>query len=163
MLIEAFSTLRKVDGLPHALLLVGPNRGNVPYREVAERCGVADSVVQTDGAFSHHGELAAIYNAADVYVMPSMSEGFSLTLAEALSCGTPVVTVNQASLGELAHGYGLTIEAPELGALTAALRAVLTNPDLARELRTKSEMRGRELRWEVTARRTLEILRHVGR
>ena len=161
MLIEAFSVLRKVHGLPHALLLFGANRDNIPFRAVAERCGVSDSVFQTDGVVREHRELVEVYNAASVYVLPSSSEGFSLTLAEALACGTPAVTVNRAALGEVAHGYALTIEEPELGALTEALRRVLTEPQTARALREKGLERARQLRWDRTARRTLEVLREV--
>ena len=161
MLIEAFSLLKKRDNIPHALVLFGSNRGQVPFREVAERCGVSDSVFQTDGLVREHRELVEVYNAAAVYVLPSPSEGFSLTLAEALSCGTPVVTVNQAALGEVAHGYALTIDVPELEALANAIGRVLSEPGLSKELRAKGLERARELRWDKTARRTLDVLRQV--
>ena len=161
LLIEAFSIVKKRENLPHALLLFGPNRGQIPVRELAERFGVADSVVQTDGVVQSHTELVAVYNAAAVYVLPSSSEGFSLTLAEALSCGTPVITVNRAALGEVAHGYAMTIEEPELGALTEALHRVLTDPATARCLSAKAVERSRDLRWSTTARRTLAVLRQV--
>ncbi len=161
MLIEAFSLLKKREGIPHALLLFGANRGGVPFRAVAERCGVADSVFQTDGVVREHRELVEVYNAASVYVMPSLSEGFSLTLAEALSCGTPVVTVNCAALGEVAHGYALTIERPELQALAGAIGRVLADPALAADLRARGVERAKALRWDRTARRTLAVLRQV--
>ena len=137
MLIEAFSILKRREGIPHALLLFGANRDGTPFREVAERCGVSDSVFQTDGRVTEHRELAEVYNAASVYVLPSSSEGFSLTLAEALSCGTPAITVNCASLGEVAHGYALTIDTPNLEDLTEAIGSVLRDPDLARALRPR--------------------------
>jgi glycosyltransferase involved in cell wall biosynthesis len=161
MLIEAFSALKHHQGIPHALLLFGANRDNIPFREVAERCGVSDSVFQTDGVVAEHRQLAEVYNAAAAYVLPSLSDGFSLTLAEALSCGTPVITVNRAALGEVAHGYAMTIDDPEVGALTEALRHVLTEPETARTLRAKGLERARDLRWDKTARRTLEVLRAV--
>jgi glycosyltransferase involved in cell wall biosynthesis len=161
MLIEAFSVLKKRDAIPHALLLFGANRDDVPFREVAERCGVSDSVFQTDGRVSEHRELAEVYNAASVYVLPSSSDGFSLTLAEALSCGTPAITVNCSALGEVAHGYALTIETPNLEDLTHAIGSVLSSPELARTLRTKGLERATELRWDRTARRTLDVLRQV--
>ena len=55
----------------------------------------------------------------------------------------------------------MTIEEPELGALTDALRRVLTDPETARVLRAKGLERARELRWDRTARRTLDVLRQV--
>jgi glycosyltransferase involved in cell wall biosynthesis len=161
MLIEAFGALRQRDHIPHALLLFGANRGDVPIREVAERCGVSDSVFQVDGRVEEHRELVEVYNAASVFVLPSRSEGFSLTLAEALSCGTPVVTVNSAGLGEVAFGYAETIDTPELGALTNAIGAVLADPRKAAELRAKGLERAKDLRWDRTARQTLDVLRQV--
>ena len=161
MLMEAFAALRKRERIPHGLLLVGPNRGNLPLEAIAARLSISDSVVHVDHAFNSHADLAAIYNAADLFVLPSASEGFSLTLAEALSCGTPVITVNRAALGEVAHGYAITIEEPDLEALTDAMRRVLTDPEMSRTLRQKGLERARDLRWDRTAQRTLDVLREV--
>lgn len=159
--MQAFATLRRQLQIPHGLLLAGPNRGAVPVQGLAAELGIADSIVHTDGVFREHRELAAVYNAADLYVLPSSSEGFSLTLAEALSCGTPVVTVNRAALGEVAHGYAMTIEEPDLDALTDAMGRVLTDTNTSRTLRVKGLERARELRWDQTAQRTLDVLREV--
>ena len=161
MLIEAFGLLKERHRIPHKLLFVGSNRAGLPLAELAHRFGIANDVIQTDGRFAHHSELTPIYNAADVFVLPSSSEGFSLTLAEAMSCGTPVVTINQASLGEVAYGYALTIDVPEVEALADALYQVISSGDTKRELRAKSLERARAFRWEDTARRTLDVLRRV--
>lgn len=161
MLIEAFAALKRQYDIPHGLLFVGPNRGNVPWREVSVRLGVEDSVVQTDGVFAHHRELVPIYNAADLYVLPSSSDGFSLTLAEAMNCGIPVVTVDVAALGEVAKGYGLTIEKPDVDALAHAMYRVISDTATSRQLRQRSLERARQLRWDLTARRTFDVLRQV--
>ena len=161
MLLEAFSLLKQRYRIPHGLLFVGPNRGQIPLAALGERLGISGSVVQTDGVFASHHELVPIYNAADLYVLPSSSDGFSLTLAEAMSCGTPVVTVNVAALGEVAHGYGLTIEVPEVEALAAAMYKVISDPGTSRTLRAASLERARLLRWDSTAQRTLDVLRQV--
>lgn len=161
MLLRAFSILKSTDKIPHALLLVGPNRGNVPLEQLVSELRIGDSVVQTDGRFADHRELVAVYNAADVYVNPSSSDGFSLTLIEAMSCGTPVITINGSALGEVAHGHAVTLETPELDALTHALRQVLGNPDFRRSVGRRCLERSRDFSWDKTARQTLDVLRAV--
>jgi glycosyltransferase involved in cell wall biosynthesis len=155
--------LKQEDRVPHALLLNGPNRANLPLGELAGRLGIADSVVHTEGRVNSHRELVPVYCAADLYVLPSTSEGFSLTMAEAMSCGTPVVTVNRAALGEVAKGYAITMEEPTVEGLVAAMREVLHSANVREELRRKGIERSRELRWSETARKTLDVLRRVAR
>jgi len=161
VLMEAFGRLRKQHDIPHTLLLVGPNRAGLPLGALARQFGISDRFVQTDGRFEHHADLAPIYRAADVYVLPSISEGFSLTLAEAMSCGTPAITCNRATLGEVAHGYALTIDEPTVDAVADALFRVLDSEDLRRSLRARELERAKAFKWSDTARRTLDVLRRV--
>lgn len=161
MLLEAFGLLKKEHQIPHSLLLFGPNRSGLPLDELTRKFGIADAVVQTDGVVTYHTELVPVYAAADLFVLPSSSEGFSLTLAEAMSCGVPVVTVNRAALGEVAFGYAETIEEPLVEDLAAAMWAVLGDETRSRALRAKSLERARSMRWSITARKTLDVLRRV--
>lgn len=161
MLLEAFGILKRERKIPHSLLLVGPNRAGLPLDDLVRHYGIADSVVQTDGRFSHHTELVPIYNAADLFVLPSSSEGFSLTLAEAMSCGVPVVTVNRAALGEVAFGYASTIDDPNVDDLARAMDRVLSDETTSRALRAKSLERAKSMRWRDTAHKTLDVLRRV--
>ena len=120
-----------------------------------------DDVVQIDGRFQSHVEIVPIYSAADVFVHPSLYEGFSMTTVEALSCGVPVIAANRGGLGEVASGYARMVDNPEPHDLAAALTEVLTDPALRDTLRAKSRARGSHFRWENTARKTLAILRRV--
>jgi glycosyltransferase involved in cell wall biosynthesis len=161
LLMAAFGALKKRAKLPHALLLVGPNRSNIPLAQLAGELGITDSFVQTDGRFGSHQELAAVYNAADVFVLPSSSEGFSLTTAEAMACGTPIVTVNHAGLGEMANGYAMMLESPKVELLTDALHQLLTDETLRLKIGAQCLERSKVFSWDTTARRTLDILRTV--
>ena len=163
LLMSAFSILKKEVHIPHALLLVGPNRANLPLQQLARELDISDSFVHTVGRIADHRELVPVYNAADVFILPSSSEGFSLTLIEAMSCGTPVITVNRAALGEFAKGYGLTMEEPTVEAITEALYSVLTNSELRQDVSRKCLERARMFSWQLTARRTLEVLRQVAK
>jgi glycosyltransferase involved in cell wall biosynthesis len=162
MLIDAFGRLiaRRPD-LPHKLLLFGPNHLNLPLADLVEEHGVRDRVVQTDGVLEHHHDLTRIYSAADAYVSASAYEGFSITVVEAMACGTPVVGINRAAFGEIVDGAGHLIPEPTADGLADALEQVLTNPTLRAELSRRGLERAKAFRWEDNARRTLEILREV--
>ena len=160
-LIEAFALARRRYSLPHALLLLGPNGLGLPIRELTQELGVAGDVFQDDGAVSSHDELVAAYSAADLYVNASLYEGFSLTLVEALSCGTPVVAANRGALGEIAGDAALLVDDPEPEALAEAIGTALTDEDVRRRLRLLGPQRADAFRWRDTASRTLEVIREV--
>lgn len=160
-LMAAFSDLKKRAKIPHSLLLVGPNHQNLPLQSLAQELGIQDSLVQTDGRFADHRELVAVYNAADLFVHPSLHEGFSLTLVEAMACGVPVVTVNRGAAREIAGGCAFMVDEPTTEALSEAMHQALTDPTLARTLRARALERARCFRYEETARRTMDVLRRV--
>ena len=162
VLMEAFSIVRKRARIPHNLLLLGPNRANIPITALANQFGITDSVVHSSATFADHKSIVPIYNAADLFVLPSSSEGFSLTLLEAMACGTPAITVNRAGPGEVAHGHAFTIDEPSVRALSDAIELVLTDPSLRQELRAKELKRAKDYSWRHTASRTLDVVRRVG-
>jgi glycosyltransferase involved in cell wall biosynthesis len=90
-------------------------------------------------------EIATWMNAADVFVLPSHIEGFGLVALEAMACGTPVVGTNVGGLKYLlANGAGMLVEAKNSEALAETLIRVLTNEQLANELRKNGEKRAEE-------------------
>ncbi|NOU03798.1 MAG: glycosyltransferase [Novosphingobium sp.] len=83
--------IEALAGLPGAiLLLAGTGPDESALKSLAERLGVADRV-RFLGAVPH-GDLPIVLNAADVFVLPTASEGLANAWVEALACGTPVVT-----------------------------------------------------------------------
>lgn len=160
-LIEAFARVKRADGIPHKLLLFGPNVLGLPLDRLAARFGVADSVVQTDGRLGTHAEILPVYSGADLFVHPTAAEGASLTILEAMSCGLPVITVGRGAVAEYVADGALTIEAPTPDRLEVAIRRVLTDTALAAELGRKALARSRALRLDGTARGTLEVMRQV--
>lgn len=110
--------------LPDAiLLLAGKGHDEARLRALAARLGVADRV-RFMGAVPH-GELPILLNAADVFVLPSSSEGLANAWVEALACGTPVVTTPIPGAQEL-------ITDPSWGRLAARDSAVIA--DAVREV-----------------------------
>jgi len=106
-------------------------------------------------------DLVGLYNVADVFVLPSLYEGFGLPVLEAMACGTPVVAANAASLPEVVGDAGLLVDPRSPEAIAEAIAQVLEDPSLASHLRERGLQRAREFTWERTARETLELYHRV--
>lgn len=75
-------------------------------------------------------DLPLLYNAADVFVLPSLYEGFGLPALEAMSCGTPVVASSRASLPEVVGTGGTLVDPLDEQALAEAIAVLLADQDL---------------------------------
>lgn len=106
-------------------------------------------------------DLPALYSAAELFVFPSLYEGFGLPPLEAMACGTPVVTTNVSSLPEVVGDAALMVDPYDSAALAAALERALTDSALRAELRCKGLQRAAQFSWERTARETLAVYRQV--
>ncbi|HXF69541.1 MAG TPA: glycosyltransferase family 1 protein [Thermoflexus sp.] len=106
-------------------------------------------------------ELVGLYNAADVFVLPSLYEGFGFPVLEAMACGTPVVASNVASLPEVVGDAGLLVDPRDPQAIADAVASILSDPALARELRRRGLERARMFQWENTARETLKVYQEL--
>ncbi|MBC7226910.1 MAG: glycosyltransferase family 4 protein [Thermoflexales bacterium] len=106
-------------------------------------------------------DLPALYSAADLFVFPSLYEGFGLPVLEAMACGVPVVCSNTSSLPEVAGDAALLVDPADVRALAEAMERVLADEALRATLRTRGLERARQFTWEATARRTLEVYRRV--
>jgi len=160
-LIEAFARVKRKEAIPHKLLLFGPNVLGLPLETLAARHGVADSVVQTEGRLTKHADILPVYSGADLFVHPTMAEGASLTIVEAMACALPVITVGRGAVAEYVADGALTIGAPTVDELERAIRRVLTDPAFAAELGRKALARSHDLRLDATARATLDVIREV--
>lgn len=106
-------------------------------------------------------DLPALYSAAEVFVFPSLYEGFGLPPLEAMACGAPVVTSNVSSLPEVVGAAALTVNPYDVAALAEAIERALIDSRLRAELRRKGIERAAQFTWERTARETLAVYRRV--
>jgi glycosyltransferase involved in cell wall biosynthesis len=106
-------------------------------------------------------DLVGLYQAARVFALPSLYEGFGIPIVEAMACGTPVITSNVSSLPEVASEAGLLVNPHEPQELALALRRVCEDDALHAELREKSLRRAQVFSWERAARATMEVYRRA--
>jgi glycosyltransferase involved in cell wall biosynthesis len=103
--------------------------------------------------------LACLYQNALVFVFPSLYEGFGLPIVEAFSCGCPVAAGNAGSLPEVAGEAAVYFNPRDKGQILKAVKGVVEDGALNRDLRARGYERVRMFSWEDTARKTAEVYR----
>ena len=140
------------EGVQFNLVLLGGRSWNdTRFRQALDEARRRNRPVSTPPAMSD-AMLWAAYRLARVMVFPSLNEGYGLPVAEALACGTPVITSGYGSMAEIAaNGGGLLVDPRDDHDLTRALRTVLSDDDV--HARLSAEAAARPVRtWDDYAR-----------
>jgi len=161
-LIEAFNLLRQNSPAQRdvELLIIGDEISKYATLRRAVHRYKLHKHVRFFG-FVPDQTLAALYRLANVFVFPSLYEGFGLPPLEAMASGTPVIASNVSSLPEVVGDAALMIDPYEPGAIADAMRQVLTDSALCADLRTRGLARAREFSWERSVARVREIYEEV--
>jgi len=154
-LVEAFARLRRWSGKWKLVIAGAGNWKRSPVYETVERLDLADNV--HFAGFVNERDLPALYNGADLFVFPSLYEGFGLPVLEAMACGTPVVASSTSSIPEVAADGALLVDPLNVEALAAAVRRPLEDLSLAGALRASGLARAQQFTWERCARETIDV------
>ena len=153
-LIDAYERLR--DSYDGALVVVG--KVGWKSESIAPRLR-GRGIVHLD--YLPPGQLATVYERAEVFVFPSIYEGFGFPLLEAMRHGIPSIAARSSSLPEIGGDAALYFTPGDADALAAHLRNVLSDSALRDDLAWRGRARAAEFRWDVAGLRTLEVLRRV--
>jgi glycosyltransferase involved in cell wall biosynthesis len=155
-LIRAFARVRRDLNTPHQLVIVGkPGKGSYPDCRRLVTALKVDKWVRFPG-FVPTRLLPFFYNAASVFVYPSLYEGFGLPPMEAMACGTPTVTSNRSSLPEVVGDGALQVE-PDPISLGEAIVETINRPEVNLTLRERGRRRASEFSWKKTAQMLAQI------
>ncbi len=153
-LLEAVAIIkaqRKIE-----LVIVGKPMKNGYTEGLIESLGIGDCVTYT-GKIPVR-ELVRQYSLATIVVVPSVYEGFGLPAAEAMACGTPVVSTTAGALPEIVGDAGILVPPASTEALVRAITALLDAPHRRRQLGEAGQQRVRQMfNWHDTARQTVEV------
>jgi glycosyltransferase involved in cell wall biosynthesis len=105
--------------------------------------------------FVSQEDLIALYNAATLFVMPSIYEGFGLPVLEAMSCGCPVVASKGGSLGEVVDKAGEYVDPYDIGNISEGIKKVFNEPALQEKLSQKGIIQSGKFTWKKTAEETM--------
>ena len=159
-LVRAFYLLKKEHLLPHKLIIIGMK--GWMFEEVfklVEELKLSSEIVFKD--YVSDEELRNWYTRAEVFVYPSLYEGFGFPIVEAFASGVPVVTSNTSACAEVARGAALLVDPQNFGELSNAILRVIKNEDLRSELIMEGLERARQFSWDRAAAQVLSIFREV--
>lgn len=110
-------------------------------------------------------ELPIYYNASDIVVIPSHYESFGMAIAEAMACGTPVITTNVAGISDLIDERRFTLITAVNNPLLLAtqIRRLLTDEAMYKEVEQNSIASTKDLSWSVVAKHVAQVYSRVGK
>jgi len=162
-LLEAFARFKKRclrernDRRFNYQLVLAGKRGwlSREYKRIARDFGLARDVIYT--GYIIGDELNPLFKGAEFFVMPSLYEGFGMTVLEAFATQTPAIVSNVSSLPEIAGEAAYFVNPLDTEEISEAIWKFSQDENLRNQYRQRGLEQARKFNWEKTARETLEV------
>ena len=159
-LIIAFNKIKKSLKKDYKLVLCGSIKDEgVKLQNLCKELLIDDKIIFT--GFIPDDELPLFYNAAELFIYPSLYEGFGLPPLEAMSCATPVITSNLTSIPEVTKDCAILIDPFNKDELASSILNLLNSESLLQEYSQKGYKNSLNFTWKNTAIATLKAYEHV--
>ncbi|HEX4348382.1 MAG TPA: glycosyltransferase family 1 protein [Vicinamibacterales bacterium] len=165
-LIEAFAKRHLSGDLPHTLVCAGPYGWlSRDLEALLDRLKIRHAV--HFAGYLPFDDLPALYSLAEMFVFPSLYEGFGLPVIEAMACGVPVVTGDVAALNEVGGQAVERVGSLDADSLGDAMTSLAGDRARREELTRLGLERAQTFSWQRAARETLDVykyaIRHAAR
>ncbi len=159
-IVQAFVQLKE-RGIPHRLVLGGsPGMGFARIKQLIEASPFARDIILPGYVGDEKEQL---YAGADVFVFPSLYEGFGFPILEAARRGTPVVTSHSSSLPEVAGEAALLVDPFDVDEIAETTLRLIRDQELRAQLVQQGYERLSKFDWSDTAAKVLGVLEEAGR
>ncbi len=151
---------KKID-FTHSLKVVGVEKNFVAHR--IKRDGLDPRISKKIHTYQNYtdDELIRIYQSADLFLGPSLCEGFGLPMLEAMACGVPVITSSRTSIPEVVGDAAIMVDPEKEQIIADTICEVLSNNDLRNTMINRGLERAKMFSWEKTAQETLDLYRMI--
>jgi len=158
-LVEAYSQLSQKDNAEN-LVLVGKQDWQADEVLACVKKHQLESRVTFLG-YVPKEDLPYLFNAAKLFVYPSIFEGFGLPVVESMACGTPTITSQGSSLEEVAGDAALLVDPLSVTSIRDAMARALQDPVLLQSLGERGLARSKQFNYLTAAEKTLAIYESV--
>ena len=148
-LTEAYQMARK-SGLKHNLIIAGKN-----LPQIKKRIGHLPGIFFLDWITDE--QLLKLYQAADIFVLPSIHEGFGIPLVESMCCGVPCISTNKHSPKHIVQDAGILINPYDVSEISNSLLTLTKDPKLLNKLSEKSLKRSEFFSWKKYTKQVFEL------
>ena len=111
--------------------------------------------------YINNSDLATLYNAAFVFLYPSLRESFGIPMLEAMACGTPIITGNTSAMPEVAGPGALTINPYKPKEIADAILRLETNSTMYQQQQNYGLERVNFFSWKQTANELADVYKNI--
>lgn len=156
-LIEAYALLVKEHNIKEQLVITGIRKKSIldGHLKETEKLKLSNKVKIL--GYVDESNLVALYNGAEMFVYPSLMEGFGLPPLEAMACRTPVAASNATSIPEIVGDAALLFNGKDVEQMAEKIYTLLIDENLKSKLRKKGLEHVKKYSWDETARKTLMV------
>lgn len=155
-LLMAFDIIR--NKIPHKLVLTGGRSWNdKTLNNLIHKIG--DDVIKL--GFVPDEDTPLLYNLADLFVYPSLYEGFGLPTLEAMACGCPVFTSNVSSIPEVIGDAGIMIDPYNVDEMAKSMYDILKDDGMKGDMVKRGQKQIKKYSWDKCAKETLDVLEKI--
>lgn len=156
-LIDAFA--EAAQDFPNLKLIIIGGKG-WRYKQIFDRVhhqDIRDKVIFR--GYVGENDLIGYYNCAEIFVFPSLYEGFGIPPLEAMKCSCPVIASNKSSIPEVVGAGGLLVDPADTRELTEAIKSILVDRDLREKLVAAGRMQAQKFSWRNSAEKLIQLFK----
>jgi glycosyltransferase involved in cell wall biosynthesis len=151
-LIDAYLDAVRHSRIPHSLVLAG--RFAWKSRDLRHKIAQCEDRRILCPGYVDSSDLPAVYTLADLFVFPSLYEGFGLPPLEAMACGTPVIVSDAGALPEITAGHALQVDPMSVDSISRAIYDMLHRTSLRKRFIESGRIHAGMFQWETAWRKT---------
>jgi glycosyltransferase involved in cell wall biosynthesis len=160
-LLRAYARLKQEKQLPHGLVLAGArDTASSEIDGLIQELGIAADVIVT--GYVEDWQLPLLYKLADLFVLPTLYEGFTLVTLEAMAYEVPVIATDTSSIREGVGDAALLVQVNDVEGLAGAIFSGLTDTNLRQKLVARGREQARKFTWARCAQETMDLYQELG-